>query len=64
MTDLMERMVWPEDSDRHKWWQGVLGIGTGVRECATADAIEQQLAVPVGDDDVYPPAPPPMAIAA
>lgn len=52
-TDAQESVAWPEAPEREMWWRNVLGLGTGVRECGTADLIEQQQDVPL-DDDQYP----------
>ncbi len=54
MTDVVDTVVWPEDSERQAWWTSVLGIESGVRECATADFSEQRHEMPLGDDGIYP----------
>ncbi|RRQ26598.1 hypothetical protein DK926_17510 [Rhodococcus sp. Eu-32] len=45
-----DEVIWWEESDRDSWWRQVLGLGTEVRECPEADALEQALAVPFEED--------------
>ncbi|MBY4126808.1 hypothetical protein HQO83_00210 [Rhodococcus fascians] len=48
-----DAVVWTESSDREHWWRTVIGVETGMRECSTADALDQDRVVPI-DDDLYP----------
>jgi hypothetical protein len=48
-----EAVVWTESTDRERWWRSVVGVETSMRECSTADALDQCRAVPL-DDDLYP----------
>jgi hypothetical protein len=48
-----EAVVWTESTDRERWWRTVVGVETSMRECPTADVLDQCRAEPL-DDDLYP----------
>ncbi|WP_170944664.1 hypothetical protein [Rhodococcus sp. 14-2483-1-1] len=48
-----DAVVWAESTDREHWWRTVVGVETSMRECSTADVVDQCRAEPL-DDDLYP----------